>query len=472
MRRLSAVLFVLCAATAQANPYAVGEVMVVEDTTGAQHDPEQQNQMLGLATTLCQFAAKGLYTKYPDIYDGVLMFTTNPMNTPELGIQNVMRGNIVRQTAQGLSDTPFLSLTGDPAVAYGSPAELDQCVYMGSLGQLPQNPDDQATTLFGGFVPLPMGITATELMGHEYGHHWLVWASFDKGLGAGKQYLMRGDEGDMQDPTGQQPNGHWNHYSDARSVMYGSFITPKGGDQYQLNGGVRGYNEFDQYFMGLRAPSEVSPILIVDDGSGRGAAVQPLWRTSTLDITGTPVMVDVQDVIRSMGPRIPAYPSAKNCHRVAFVLVTHAGHTATAAEIAKVNAYRQRFETWFAPATDNRGSMDTRLTGASGCISNTDAGTPVVDAGTPPVDGGSPAVDAGPADAGWVGEIDPDAGEDAGQTEPPAVADPQYDKYDPWADTGKLKPGCGCNGTSGAAMVFGALALFVLVRRRTRAPRA
>src|SRR4051812_23141844 len=211
-----------------------------------------------------------------------------------------MLGNIVRQSDQGLSDQPFLSLAGDPAIAYGSPAKLGQCVFMGPLGQLPVNPDEQVTMLFGGFIPLGMGITGAELMGHEYGHHWLLWASYDKNDGQGKKFLMRGDNNDGSDPanTAPQPNGHWNHYADARSVMYGSFVTSLGGGSYELKGGVRKYNEFDQYFMGLRAPNEVSPITIIDDGSGRSAAVQPLWRTSSTTMMGTPFTVDVQDVIR------------------------------------------------------------------------------------------------------------------------------------------------------------------------------
>ena len=177
MNRAPFLIALLCSSSALAANYASGQVMVVEDVDGGQHDPETLPPLSLMGTSLCQFAAKGLYSQFADDYDGVVMFTTHPMNTMELGIQNTMLGNIVRQTAQGISDGPFVSLTGDPAVAYGSPAKLGQCVFMGSLGQLPQSPDDQATTLFGGILPLQMGITGAELMGHEYGHHWLVWAS-------------------------------------------------------------------------------------------------------------------------------------------------------------------------------------------------------------------------------------------------------------------------------------------------------
>ena len=454
------VAMLMWAVRAGAASYVSGEVVVVEDTTGAQHDPEQQNFLLGLATTMCQFASNGLYGLKPDDFDGVVMFTTHPMNTMDLGIQNVQRGNIVRQTDHGLSPLGFGSLT--PATAYGSPAKLSQCVYMGSLGQLPLDPDAQATTLFGGILPISMGITGAELMGHEYGHHWLVWSTYDKNDGTGPQALMRGDsQSDTTMPA--NPNGHYNAYADARSVMYGSFITQTAPGQYSMAGGVRKYNEFDQYFMGLRDPSEVSPMLIVDDGSHRGHDIQPLWRTASGSLTGTPISVDIADVIRAVGRRAPAYPNTQKCLRVAFVLVAHQGHTATAAEIAKVDAWRQRFESWFSFATDGRGSMDTSLTpGLGKCAVPTDAGVVVVP-------------DAGPVvvepDAGVV-EV-PDAGTvevvDAGMVDMPvADAGTPPSKEDTKIDLTPrgFRPGCGCS--SGGDIIFALIAVGGLLRRRKR----
>ncbi len=468
MNRALTSLALLCSATALAANYPVGQVMVVEDSTGSQHDPDQLPPLGLMGTSLCQFAAKGLYSQFSDQYDGVVMFTTHPMDTPDLGIQNTMLGNIVRQTDQGISDSAFISLSGNPATAYGSAAKLGQCVFMGTLGGLPANPDDQATMKFGGFIPIGMGITGAELMGHEYGHHWLVWATYDKADGKGKRFLLRGDTSNSeQDPAA--PNGHYNNLADARSVMYGSFVTKLGPGSYKLEGGVRKYNHFDQYFMGLRAASEVSPMMIVDDGSNsnRGKAVQPMWRTGGgLTMTGNDFTVDIADVIRAIGPRVPSSATAQKCLRVAFVLVAHQGHVATAAEIAKVDAYRQRFQSWWTFATDGRGSMDTSLTGPAGCqgvvvvpdagtvidAGIADAGTPdagqAVDAGEPPVDAGMEmTVDAGPVDAGRTGPTKEET-----KIPPPVIS--------------KLKPGCGCQGGAEGIFAFVSLLGFALRRRR------
>src|SRR4051812_47313707 len=115
MTRALTSLILFFSATALAASYPVGQVMVVEDTTGAQHDPNQLPPLGLMGTSLCQFAAKGLYTQFADQYDGVVMFTTHPMNTMELGVQNTMLGNIVRQTDQGISESGFATnLFGDP----------------------------------------------------------------------------------------------------------------------------------------------------------------------------------------------------------------------------------------------------------------------------------------------------------------------------------------------------------------------
>ncbi len=471
MRRLACLLSLL-AVPAFAGSHVAGEIVVVDDVTGAQHDPNANSNPLsgGLATTLCAFASQGLYSLYPDDYDGVVMFTTNPMTDPSLSISNTMRGNIVRNSDRGISDSAFVSLGGNPATVYGSPARLGQCVWMGSITQLPNNPDDRWTMSSFGF-PLPGGITGIELLGHEYGHHWLLWASYDKADGKGKQYLMRGDSNtDPQAPP--QPNGHWNHYADARSVMYGSFVTSKGGRNWELAGGVRKYNEFDQYFMGLRAPAEVSPLTIIEDGSYVGHDVQPLWRTQTYNLVGDPFTVSVDDVIRSLGPRVPSSATSQKCFRVAFVLVTAPGYPATPAWLQRVDAYRQRFATWFDFATDGRGHMDTRLNGPQGCfapgqdagvIDPPDAGQPVVDAGAPEFDAGLPEADAGVVEPTDAGEV---VAEDAGTPAPAADAGPsKADTLLPM-QTGKLKPGCGCGEVALAPWAL--LGLLTLARVASR----
>lgn len=441
----------LCwAATAHAGTYSVGEVAVVEDTTGSIH-----NSML-LQSSFCQDAAKGLFQAFPDQYDGVVSFSSEQFND----IQNVQQGTPVRQSTLGLG-----LLTWNNGASYGSNARLNQCVFMASLAKLPNNPDAPATVLFG----LPLGITGVELVGHEYGHHWLLWVTFDKNDGKGKQDLLRGyvDSSDPAMPG--NPNGHWSYYADSISPMYGSKISLQPNGKYKFEGADRKYTELDQYLMGLRDKSEVGPMFALDDGSGHGSEAVPVPKGNSVMSMGPMTRVDftIDDIIRAEGARVPAYPNTQKCFRVAFVLVTGQGKTASAADLAKVDAYRVRFEQWFRMATDNRGMMDTRLNGP-GCVvpPPPDGGTVVPDAGIP--DAGQVTADAG-YDAGQGVE---DAGFDAGTSQQPVDAGAQDagpGKEDTRVDpNNRLKPGCGCG--SGPGLEWAALlALVAAARRRSPA---
>src|SRR6185295_15567690 len=119
-------------------------------------------------------------------------------------------------------------------------------------------------------------------------------------------------------------------------------------------GGDRKYGPLDQYLMGLRAASETPPLMAIDDGSGRGLIAPPLPKGQSQVVSGTAVNISVNDVIRAIGPRVPAYPNTQKCFRMAFVLVTQPGHAATVDEIALVDGYRRRWEQWFPWATDGR----------------------------------------------------------------------------------------------------------------------
>jgi hypothetical protein len=441
----------LWAAAAHAGTYSVGEVAVVEDTTGAIH-----NSML-LQSSFCQDAAKGLFQAFPDQYDGVVSFSSEAFND----LQNVQQGTPVRQSTQGLG-----LQTWNNGASYGSPGQLDQCVFMASLAKLPTNPDAPATVLFG----LPLGITGIELLGHEYGHHWLLWVTFDKNDGKGKQDLLRGFA-DSSDPTTPgMPNGHWSYFANSVSPMYGSKISLQPNGKYKLEGADRKYTELDQYLMGLRDKSEVGPMWALDDGSGHGSEAVPVPKGSSAMsmVPMTRVDFTIDDIIRAEGPRVPAFPNTQKCFRVAFVLVTGQGKTASAADLAKVDAYRVRFEQWFNFATDGRGTMDTRLNGNGCVVPPSDGGTVIPDAGT--------AVDAG-TDAGQdAGAVLTDAGstEDAGTVTEPADSGAADAGHVPTKDetrvdnpNNRLKPGCGC-GTGAGVEWIALLGSLALARRRFR----
>ncbi len=418
---------------------AQSDVAVVLDTNGAIHGG------FPLQSAFCRETAKRFLQVNPDQFDGVVTFTTRSLSD----LENVQQGTPVMLTAQGISTSPSFNFSA----SYGSNNKLAQCVFMGSLQKLPNNPDGPVQVFFG----LPLGLTGVELVGHEYGHHWLLWLMYDKADGRGPQHLLRGYESGS-------PNGHYNYHADSHSVMYGNFITDHGNGSFTLAGGDRKYGHLDQYLMGLRAPNETADTFLIDDGSGEGNPAVAIPKGQTATKIGTRVDVTVDDVIRAMGPRVPSSATAQKCWRVAFILVAEQGTTPTAAQLDKVDAYRRRFEQWFTWATDGRGTMDTRLDGTGcGTPAMPDAGMPE-DAGTTPSDAGSDEdagsndddAGAGDTDAGLTG------GADAGGGTVDAGSDADGD------DIGTLKPGCGCVAADGSVLWLALLGMGAAAARSRR----
>lgn len=229
---------------------------------------------------------------------------------------------------------------------------LRHVIKMGDLGVLDDDPD----AAFPGVASL----TTVEVMGHELGHQWLAMIDFAKADGqrhcVARAYTptegsMTREECDGLDATGF--GVHWSRYFDSPSVMYGNVMRDLGGGRFELSNPGRKFGDLDQYLMGLRDPAEVGDQLVVDPGDLFDAASYPIARGTTQTIQGERIDFTVHDVIRAMGPRVPAREA---CHKK--------GAPPTAAEIAKVDALRRRWETFYADATDRRGSFDTTLDGS------------------------------------------------------------------------------------------------------------
>lgn len=423
-----------------------GNISVIQDVSGVIHTPG--GPLDAMQVHFCRETAKQFYLSHPDQFDGLITFSTKTLND----FDNVQQGTPVKQDEGGIGRTPF-----NWTSQYGSAGKLSQCVFMGSLPKLPGSPDSYVAGPFG----LPFGLTGVELVAHEYGHHWLLSVNYDKGDGSGPHDLLRGYESDS-------PNNHYSSYADSHSVMYGSFVTDNGNGSYTLNGGDRKYSELDQYLMGLRGPSEVSPMLVINDGSDHGSPAVAQQKGSTTTMSGTRVDVSIDDIIRANGPRTPDVSSSQKCWRVAFVLVSEGTTPPTASDVAKLDSYRQRFSNWFTWATDGRGTMDTTLAG-TGCGTNhtgsgEDAGTVTPqDAGTQQQQDAGNGPNETP-DAGENTSIQPEDNTPPGETVDTATTQGGGYNHD---NISKLHPaGCGCSSLPGAELAAGMLALAMLRRRR------
>lgn len=324
------------------------DIALIEDTDGS------ITQSAAMPNVYLSKASCAFYKQYPDAFDAIFVFTTAPLDM----ITNVQQGWPVKQDQKGIG-RPYTNQT----ISFCSyKGRLRHAVKMGYLKALPDNPDDKYTGIF--MYPL----TGIQLMAHEFGHHWLASVRFDKKDGTGVHCILRGFEpmgepqqGDCDGYSESAFNQHWSFYFNSRSLMYGSMIEDLGGGKFKFYYKDPKYSELDQYLMGLRAPEEVSPLFVVDVGDLMGSASLPLQPNSTQIVEGKRVDLTVQDIINVEGPREPKFD---NCHwKAAMILVYPSGKKPTPSEIAKMVTYANRWEEFYAWATDGRGSIDLTIDG-------------------------------------------------------------------------------------------------------------
>ena len=324
------------ASPVSADSYDAGQIAVIEDATG-QILPLGMCSNFMYPNSLClPPAGTAFYATHPDNYD-ILIFVTNKAIAASEKVGYPLQADV---KGIGQDTVPWSYLH------FGSAGRLLQGVSLGSLATMPDDPE-------GIFSEIP--ISGLEVIGHEIGHHWLAYANIDLNDGRGNLDIIRGhrEEGTIT---------HWSCWFNSDSVMYGGMLTDNGDGSFTDINGPRKYSQLDQYLMGLRSPEEVDPMYYVEAGGGLyGCPDWPLARGVAHTISGDRVDFTMADVTRALGARNPV---TSPCHyKVGFVFVHSPGTPPSAEDLAKVERYRTALETWYAFATDNRGSLDTRLDG-------------------------------------------------------------------------------------------------------------
>lgn len=435
----------------------VGEIALVADVG------RQITQSALIGSRYVQRAACAFYETHDDEYDVLFVFTTIPMN----GLTRAQQGWATRAAARGIGRDIYRDSTAEFCSS-----RLRHAVKMSDLDSFSDDPDAVYTGAIG------FTLSGVQLMGHELGHQWLAAVTFTRADGV-RHCKIRGftpptEQPGMGDCHGYRNSdfaSHWSAYFDSNSVMYGNRIADLGGGEFRLENAGAKFSELDQYLMGLRDPGEVGPMFYVDVGEPTAeSAAFPVAAGQPEIIRGERVDFTVQDVIRAEGARVPAREA---CHlKAGFVLVHAEGDLPTSAEIAKVDAYRRRFEAWYADATDRRGSFDTTLAGSgAGTVECPAVGVPPPrDAGVVVVPDASGGLDAtaAPVDA----SADPDAGPDAGAEASPDASVP-LPRPDAEAEPRTLlTEDCACTTAGGGAGVpwsaLGLVALLAGARERRR----
>ncbi len=282
-------------------------------------------------------AAQKFYETHEDAYDYLVIY--NNMGIDALGGNALSYETTVRNGGTGYGVD-----AGDTGREYGSASRLLSVVNMGQLGNFPANPNS--------LVPLRAlsGDTPLTAIAHEAGHLFLAFASVR----------------DAVDPTARPmlgyQNAHWSFaFNSEASLLEGERIVDRGEGttpRFMTTDTVQGYAPLDQYLMGFRQPQDVPPTFLVTGVPAGMTQWHPL-RNYGLDGGRRDIAID--ELMAAMGRRTPDATVAQRRFRFAFVLVVAQGSQPSAADLAKVDGFRQQFENFFAQASSNNAVADTSL---------------------------------------------------------------------------------------------------------------
>lgn len=389
------------------------DVILVEDVGGkitAANGP--------LAEGYLGKAACAAYSNETDNWDALFVFSAEPLGA----FWGTPAGITVRQVTKGIGK-PNVNMS-----AQFCSQRLRHAARMGGITVMPDDPDAEFKSGPGG-----TGLSGVEVMGHEMGHQWLAYVGYDLGDGYGRHCNIRsfvtgeGNDGDCDGYKESAWGVHWSPYFASGGVMFGNQIEDLGDGTFRFGGdGDLVFGRLDQYLMGIRLAEEVGPLLLVkpEPGSGIEPGDYPLPPGQTKVVGGTRVDLGIDDVIRAQGER---WPAAEACHwKAAIVLVHPQGKPPSAATLAKLAKYGNRYEEWWEHATGGRGSFDmtrdNRGAGTAGCADPKWA---------PPPDGTDD-----PAPAGEAQGSDEPQGADEAIPEASEAAEPAGEEAGPDATTG------------------------------------
>jgi uncharacterized protein (TIGR03437 family) len=282
-------------------------------------------------------AAQKFYQTHEDSYDYLVFF--NNMGIDALGGEALAYETTVRSSGSG-----YGVAVGDEGSQYGSASRLLSVVNMAQLGNYPANPSS--------LVPLraSSGDTPLTAMAHEAGHLFLAFASVQ----------------DPADPTAKPmlgyQNAHWSFaFNSEASLLEGERIADRGegtSPRFMTTDTVQGYSPLDQYLMGFRPPEGVPATFLV---TGVPAGMTQWHPLRNYGFNGGRRDIAIEEVMSAMGRRTPDSSVAQRRFRFAFILVVAQGSQPSAADLAKVDGFRQQFESFFAQAASNNAVADTSL---------------------------------------------------------------------------------------------------------------
>lgn len=178
---------------------------------------------------------------------------------------------------------------------------------------------------------------------HDTGHRWLFYPYINVG---GK-------------PTRLSPNNEFPWKLDATAALVKGGTSPMGGGALVDRGNNRydivcsaekGYTWLELYLMGLADPSEVPPMLLIEEGRVDS------FCGGTADATKTR-MLTIQQVIEATGRRNPTYATSQKVFRYAYVLIDDPALNMIPDAEARMRSFAAQHAREFSAMTGGRGTI-------------------------------------------------------------------------------------------------------------------
>ena len=267
-------------------------------------------------------AVQKFHQNHDDAYDYVVLFNT--LGIPDSPF-SIASQRTARTRCTGNGDTPI-----DVGRWYGSPSRLASIINMGPLSQYPND--------LNAPMPLRPEDTPLSILGHEFGHLFLAFASvLDPRAPYGRPMLGGGGV-------------HWSfNFNSEASLVEGNRIHDHGAGaspRFLTTGSAKGYSPLDQYLMGFRAAEDVPPFHDLFFVTGSGIENSRLPRTG-VTFNGERRNVFMDELIATVGRRTPDHTLAQRRYRIAFILIVRSGEQVSDADLRKINNFRTAFEEYF-----------------------------------------------------------------------------------------------------------------------------
>ncbi|MFN0119338.1 MAG: hypothetical protein ACKV2V_02435, partial [Blastocatellia bacterium] len=289
-------------------------------------------------------AVNAFYATHPnrDVYDFVSLFIDFNYSLPGNAFAYYQGW---RNDINGIGSNTFNS---DPAGTDTGNLRMQGYMNLNNIStQYPEYPTDR---FFG-------ADSALSIFGQEQGHRWMSYIRYP---GTDSTLLLgRG-------------NGHWNYFMNIESTisgpaarrsssMEGSVLRDNGDGTHTTVNLVDGFSRLDQYLMGFRPASDVPDTFVLTNLTTTGGRTKSSSPRPNIQVAGTKQTVTVADIITRNGARTPDVNASQKNLRVAFVLVTAQGATASTATITRLTRYRLAWESYFAQAIDYKGTLNCGL---------------------------------------------------------------------------------------------------------------